>query len=360
MNKKNPTKTPYLGKAKTLQSSRPTRSTRVVTTDKQSTNDRPTKDPVAKKRARANETLKPSEKPPEDNYVPVSCLSCQGAVSDEKHVTNSIQCDRCSGWVHARPMCSGLSIAAFQLFTDSAHLLYSCSACLTRKAPGAAGGQSPDKNTVSAKDFNHLEEMVRGLCSEVNKLLEGPTRAVQEPSSSRRTTATSNQGDENKIRKMIREEAQDSLERERRKEFIMVRGFEADESDTTCSDLVSEIFEELTGREVTFSNFLRFDNRPDLVRVKVINENDRKTIISNSINLRNSERSRFFVRRDLTWLQRRELSARYEKRKAEKRDRPDDSSASRPPKGAPHLNDDGGKMELARNPAEPVNEAENP
>ena len=158
--------------------------------------------------------------------------------------------------------------------------------------------------------------MVRGICTELGKLIDGSPGAQRSQKQVPKISVPKQPSDSD-IRKMIREEAQDRLERERRKELIIVRGFTEEETDGDCAVQVTEIFEELVGRKVTYSDFMRFEKRQDLVRVKVLNDTDRRSVIANASKLRSSARSRFFVRRDLTWLQRKDLKARYEKRKAE-------------------------------------------
>ena len=61
------------------------------------------------------------------------CLSCSGIVDDDKQTTQSIQCDYCDGWVHARSMCSGLNAEAYRVLSENKNLMYKCSKCLTRK-----------------------------------------------------------------------------------------------------------------------------------------------------------------------------------------------------------------------------------
>ena len=258
-------------------------------------------------------TMKPpvTEAEPEKYY----CSSCSGIVDDEKQTLQSIQCDTCKEWVHARGMCSGLNAQAYEVLSDNANLTYKCSKCFAGKnSPGKASSTGPN-NSVSQRDFNQLSEMVRGICSQLAKMIDGnaETGMPQKPTARKMEPKGP---DDKAIRKMIREETQDRLEREKRREYVMIRGFETEESDDDCADFVSEIFEMLVGREVTFSDFLRFDRRPDLVRVKVLNERDRKAIIANASDLRNSPKSRFFVRRDLTYLQRQVLTERYNQRKA--------------------------------------------
>ena len=204
-------------------------------------------------------------------------------------------------------MCSGINAEAYKVLCDNKNLTYKCSGCLTKKS-----------TAVTRNDYDQLAEMVRGVCKEMSKLIDGEKTVWPRMPSSR--GQESKQPDEKAIRKMIRDETQDRVEREKRKEFLIVRGFEKEETDQECADIVSDVLEELAGRPVTYSDFLRFDNRLDLVRVKVLNDADRRTILSNAPNLRSSEKSRFFVRRDLTYLQRQVLKERYDQRKAANRD----------------------------------------
>ena len=270
---------------------------------------------VAKKTKNPKANMTPITEEVDPQIETCYCLSCEGVVDDKRKTAESIECDYCKGWVHARNMCSGLSVEAYKVLSENENLMYKCSKCLTMKNATGTGSPGDSNGGVSRCELAQISEMVRGLCTQVNKVMEDKSYASATSKPNSRTVP--HQPDSKEIRKIIREETQDRLDRERRKEFLIVKGFTVDESDTDCAALISEVFEVLAGKEVTFSDFLRFDKRQDLVRVKILNERDRRLLLSNASELQNTDKSRFFVRRDLTYLQRQELRERYEQRQKE-------------------------------------------
>ena len=111
-------------------------------------------------------------------------------------------------------------------------------------------------------------------------------------------------------RHIVRAEQREMEERKKRVSSLVVRGLRvasASEAAAKFSDIVLN----LTGEQVTWTEVCRIRSDTDLYRGNVHDNRVRKLILEEAKNLKDSEFSHVFIRRDLTFMQREELRARY-------------------------------------------------
>ena len=265
-----------------------------------------------------------------------NCTMCGHDVGNE-----SIGCDRCGKWVHPTEMCSGLPNEVIRtIFTLGGDaILFVCTNCRVNKSPSSskqssssrvstrqssatAGGNSPDQL------IQQLFLSVKGICSAVMELTARMDRAFSEhqiknPATTQPQPQTISQlpipvgtspsnpdpaslGD---YRSVIRQEMREMQERAKRRKSVIIKGMHA----RSAGDLISkfkDLSESFAGTRVELSEVTPIPNHSDLFRAKIIDDDHRKLVLDRAKTLKDTDHYDVFIRRDLTFAQRKDLRER--------------------------------------------------
>ena len=119
------------------------------------------------------------------------------------------------------------------------------------------------------------------------------------------TSSTSND-----YRHVVRAELREMEERKKRASSLVVRGLRVGSASEAAAKF-GDIVHAMTGERVTWTEVCRIRSDTDLFRGNVHDNRMRRMILDEAKHLKDSEYSHVFIRRDLTFLQREELRARY-------------------------------------------------
>ena len=221
------------------------------------------------------------------------CTTCKLDVK-----SNSIQCDRCKGWVHAKQACSGLpNKLVSELYNYKGDAIeYVCNSC--RSSPSEA------LNSLDSirRSISQLFETVQGLA----KVVGGWT--TQEKPNTHICPAP----DTDSLRSLIRQELNEIKERDKRKNSIVVRGINYSTEVAFLHDF-NKLTQALIGKTIVPTDITPI--KTNFIRMKIENNDDRMSLISSSPKLRNvRDFSHVFVSRDLTYQQRTILRERRQNR----------------------------------------------
>ena len=109
---------------------------------------------------------------------------------------------------------------------------------------------------------------------------------------------------------MVREELCELEEQRKRRSSLVIRGLEASSAQSAVRRF-EEVTEHLIQQKVTLVEVVRIPSETDLYRGKVPDDSVRKLILEKAKVLKNSTQfGSVFIRRDLTYNQRKELRAR--------------------------------------------------
>ena len=259
------------------------------------------------------------------------CGTCNGITR-----LDAIGCDRCNRWFHPSSMCMGISevlIAGIQ--TDGGgSVLFACTECKTENSKGGNVNNSAFKQLMQT--VKTLCETVQALSAQVATLKSEPCRSSGprpngDPQPPSTVPPVKGSSDESKLRILIREEAREMAEREKRKASIIIRGVNA-QSVASFRPVFNGISSFLIGSEVALSDIVCISKEKKLFRAKVNDDDARKQLLDNARNLGNSSFSDIFISKDLTYQQRGELRARRDQRN--KRSNEGNSSGENRPVGA--------------------------
>ena len=115
--------------------------------------------------------------------------------------------------------------------------------------------------------------------------------------------------DSSNYRHIVRAELQEMEERKKRVSSLVVRGLRVSSAGEAAAKF-SDIIFALTGERTQWTEVCRIRSDADLFRGNIHDSRVRKLILDEAKNLRDSEHSHVFIRRDLTYQQREELRAR--------------------------------------------------
>ena len=256
------------------------------------------------------------------------CGTCDSDVGDE-----AIGCDECETWVHNTEMCSGLTqdmIDAIGRYQGSG-IKFVCMKC--RITHTAARGKSPSSSTEPhlAELVGQLFQQVKGISNVVQDLIsqvktlsaqrqpvsvqpaQQPGATTPAPTPTYASIVTSASGPPTssvEYRTMVREELRELEEQRKRRSSLVIRGLEASSAQGAVRRF-EEVTEHLIQQKVTLVEVVRIPSETDLYRGKVPDDSVRKLILEKAKVLKNSTQfGSVFIRRDLTYNQRKELRAR--------------------------------------------------
>ena len=244
---------------------------------------------------------KPTQRAVRGNSSNDHCGTCNGITG-----ADAIGCDRCTNWFHPSPMCLGLPdqlITSIQEYGGTG-VVFVCTECRTC---GGGGGD------VSQSAIKQLFQTVKKLCETVQSLTSQVADLSSNPGSTGHQSASglnpSSAPDTDHLRTLIREETREIEERHKRRQSVIVRGIKA-QSVETFKPMFDRVCSYLTGSPVVFSNAMCISKDKHIFRIKIEDDESRKTLLDNARNLRNSSFTDTFINRDLTYKQRGELRAR--------------------------------------------------
>ncbi|KAK3895003.1 hypothetical protein Pcinc_001296 [Petrolisthes cinctipes] len=189
-------------------------------------------------------------------------------------------------------------------------VVYKCTECRT-SIPGLSpqsGGANP--GTVQLlQTVKKLCETVQALSAKVDILSEfhnstSPSRAPPTLHSAQPLTA--NKSVEH-TRILISEELNEMQEREKRVDFLVVRGVVASDN-TQFEATFAPISQHLLGTTAVISDVYCISTLKRLFRFKICDTETRKTLLNKAKTLKDSQFSGVYTNKDLTYAQRKELS----------------------------------------------------
>ena len=285
---------------------------------------------------------KSADNPDESALVEWQCLSCTGSIQNATAVKESIECETCTGWVHSREMCSGLSRPAFEVVRDNVSLIYRCSACLTKKGTNSSPGiQGSTENPVTSADFAQLAQMVRGCCTGLNNLQQSEISPAPPNSANNHAIAIDN----DTLRPVVQDEIHEYFERQKRVNYVIIKGLKPEGTDynPAVTSLLAEISKSPTPIhcdikliERQTSNASKVDNSPKMLRIKLCDGVKRNDLMTKSRKFFETTKSQenfkdVFVSKGLTYAQRKILyNRRLKAREALEKRHPNSLGKERP------------------------------
>lgn len=259
-----------------------------------------------------------------------SCGMCGHPVGQ-----TAIGCDRCSGWVHPTEMCSGLPSDAISTIADLSGdaVLFICTNCRIQPSDRTKTRlESGDANSGHNQLIQQLFLSVKGICSAVmgltakmdrilsenqNSVTVIPQPQLQAPVPGNPTQPTcpgpASHPESDEYRSVIRQEMREIQERAKRKQSVIIKGMHAN----TPRELINKFGDlslTFTGIRVELTDIVPIPNHSDLFRAKILNDDNRKLVLERAKTLRDTEHASVFIRRDLTFAQRKELRERRAQR----------------------------------------------
>ena len=241
---------------------------------------------------------------------------------------DAVGCDRCNRWFHPTSMCMGINDVLISgiLSDGGGAVLFVCTDCRICSSRSVRGG----KESESA--FSQLFQTVKKLCENVQTLSAQVATLTSGPSHNPSHNVSSLAGLSNgqasysavagqpnplagispepdQLRALIRREAREMEERQKRRESIIIRGIEAQTVDSFLP-VFNRISEFLIGTYATPTNIMCIDKDKRLFRAKINDDSVRKQLLDNAKKLRTSPFLNVYLNRDLTYQQRGEMRAR--------------------------------------------------
>lgn len=248
---------------------------------------------------------------------------------------SAIGCDRCSRWVHPTEMCSGLPSDAISTIADLSGdaVLFICTNCRIQPSDKAKTRlESGDANSSHNQLIQQLFLSVKGICSAVMGLTARMDRILSEnqtsatvitqaqpqaplPGNPTQPTSTgpASHPESDEYRAVIRQEMREIQERAKRKQSVIIKGMHAN-SPRDLSTKFGDLSLTFTGTRVELTDVVPIPNHSDLFRAKILNDDNRKLVLERAKTLRDTEHASVFIRRDLTFAQRKELRERRAQR----------------------------------------------
>ena len=253
------------------------------------------------------------------------CSTCGDDVGPDP-----IGCDDCDQWMHGTEMCTGLpqDLITAILKHNVAGISFSCMKC--RVGEVSTRGNSPSGRTDAhlAETVNQLFTQVKGMCSIIKELTSQVKALSSKPPQSEAPNhdaapvpvpahpAAPPPLPPQDFRTLVREEVKEQKEREKRRDFLVVRGLPAS-STSDFGTKFAQLTGDLMGTRVEVSEVMAIPGQSNYFRVKVMDENIRKQLLDKAKHLKGSIHQNVYVSRDLTYAQRTELYRRRQERRAQ-------------------------------------------
>ena len=260
---------------------------------------------------------------PPDQYP---CGTCNVNIGDE----DALECEICSVWTHGGQRCSGLPHEVFRNVVDYSALgvSYVCTSCRLNK-------NSKDNSS----GYNQLFESVRGLNQAVSDLaLEiKQIKSLSTGSAQSHPSLTMHnsfpQVDNPHFRKILQEELIEIRQREKRADYIIIRGLGSDinQIQGKFTDVTNFLFK--CDKSISLQDITPI--KQDLVRARVTDQQVRRELLNYSKNLKGSIHDGVFISRDLTYKQRMAIKQRASSQVQNRPDGPSDPTGI--PQAAPAI-----------------------
>ena len=105
-------------------------------------------------------------------------------------------------------------------------------------------------------------------------------------------------------------------ERSKRRQSVIIKGIHAQTARQLATKF-GDLSENFVGTRVELSDVVPITNHSDLYRAKILNEEHRRLVLDRAKRLKDTEHATVFIRRDLTYIQRKELRERRAQRSSE-------------------------------------------
>ena len=243
-----------------------------------------------------------------------------------------IGCDKCTVWYHPTSTCVGLPDNVIKTIRDygGRGVSFCCTACRLDDSGDSSGDNTAASLPGGSQDLadreavKQLFETVKGLCFSVGELTKNVQQLLQSTSQLQPTSASSVPPDD--LRVTIREEVREMEERDKRKDSIVVKGLDVPDG-RSFQDVFQEVGKCVLGSEASFNlvDVVCISREKKLYRAKIQNTEQRKNLLTNAKELKDSRYNYVFINRDLTKAQRNEL---FKRREQYRQQRASDSSQS--------------------------------
>ena len=272
-------------------------------------------------------------------------MECCGTCAKEVD-EHCIGCDKCEVWVHGNEMCSGLPQNVIDVILEYSGegIHYMCMKCRVHRASGTGQCSSPTSRSDNfmAETLGQLFQHLRGMSSIITNLAKEVKALSQkqatpenlqtqdpdpfqphpqpqpQPAMPRldapipnhpQNTAGAKSPDQYRL--IVRQELREMHERDKRRDSVIIRGLKA----TTPRGLVTEfadVTQRVMGTKVELSDVVIIPGHGGICRAKILNPSEKKLVLDQAKDLRNTEYKHVYIRRDLTYAQRGELKRRRE------------------------------------------------
>ena len=231
-----------------------------------------------------------------------------------------IGCDACESWFHANEMCTGLPHALITSLLEygGSGVRFVCSKCRVSCKPQAAVSPSGGSHSPPGANDELIKQLfwsVKGICVAIRDLTSrldatlGRLSSGQSKPAAAAAPVTVDPPDLEHHRRQIREEVREIREQEKRKQSVIIRGLGASSS-REAANLFATFSQSMFGVGVELTDVVAIPNHPDLLRAKILNEEHRRLILTRAKSLRDTDYGHVYIKRDLTYNQRKELKNR--------------------------------------------------
>ena len=226
----------------------------------------------------------------------VKCGLCDFQVGGD-----SIGCDKCSSWFHPSTLCTGLRALTLDCIANEGGeaIRFVCSKC--RCAPQVSNSPS-NSNDDGSTPISQLFQIVQSLAVTVTNLSKQVS--VLLANSSQQPLACNNLIN----REDLYIEMREFEERKKRGKSVIVKGVDVG-NENEFRDVFQELCNFTVGEHVAVEETFCINRERKMYRVKLQNKEAKISLLTNANKLKNSENfSRVYISRDLTYIQRQELS----------------------------------------------------
>ena len=112
------------------------------------------------------------------------------------------------------------------------------------------------------------------------------------------------------LTRQIREEVCKIREQEKRRQSVIIGGLGAS-SPREAANLLTTLSQSMFGVGVELTDVVSIPNHQDLFRAKILYEEHRRLILTRAKSLRDTDYGHVYIKRDLTYNQRKELKGQY-------------------------------------------------
>ena len=231
--------------------------------------------------------------------TPDICQVCSLVVGQD-----CVGCDRCPAWFHATPQCTGLATEAIDLILGDGGDAIAFICCSCRSQPGA--NPANDNSLVLQ---HQMFEMIKSLAASVAQITQQVATLNSSIQNLNTTSNTTTPGSP-LSRDAMFAEFREYDERKKRRDSLIVRGLVCT-ADNDFPAKFGDLTAAITGSRVAVQKVHCISKPNHIYRVDIVDRDSRVNILQNAKKLKdNSQFSRVYINRDLTYQQRQDAKSR--------------------------------------------------